>query len=90
MKRPLSSRLGVERHADPVVPDDLDQVRAAATKDVEIAAMRVTAERLLHLQRQECMPRRISVWPTASQTRTPEGVGIIRAAPPARGAGPPR
>ena len=23
------------------------------------------------------MPRRMSVWPTASHTRTPEGIGII-------------
>src|SRR4051812_12994680 len=44
--------LGVERHADSVVPDDLHQVCAAATEDVEIAAMRVTTQRLLHLQRQ--------------------------------------
>src|SRR4051812_16075050 len=48
----LLQPLRVKRHANPVVPDDLDEIRLAATKDVEIAAMRVTAERLLHLQRQ--------------------------------------
>src|SRR3712207_8594740 len=37
---PLLQSLGIKGHANPVVPDDLDQVRLAATKDVEIAAMR--------------------------------------------------
>jgi hypothetical protein len=44
--------LGVERHADPVVLNDFHQICATAAKDVEIAAVRVTAKRLLHLQRQ--------------------------------------
>src|SRR6266850_8357691 len=44
--------LGVKRHADPVVPDDLEQVPSGAPEDVKIARMRVAAQRLLHLQRQ--------------------------------------
>jgi hypothetical protein len=33
--------LGVERHADPVVPENLDQMAALAAEHVEIAAMRI-------------------------------------------------
>src|SRR6266850_2110338 len=44
--------LGVKRHADPVMPDDLEQVTSGASKDIKIARMRVAAQRLLHLQRQ--------------------------------------
>src|SRR5205823_15037623 len=35
-----------------VVPDDLDQIAADATEHIEIAGMRIAAERLLYLQRQ--------------------------------------
>jgi hypothetical protein len=34
------------------MPEDLDQVTSAASKNVKIAGMRVTLERFLHLQRQ--------------------------------------
>ena len=34
------------------MPDDLQQVTSGPSKDVKIAGMRVTAQRLLHLQRQ--------------------------------------
>src|SRR3954469_19456045 len=44
--------LRIERHADPVVPDDLDQITSRAAKNVQIAGVRVAAERLLHLQGQ--------------------------------------
>jgi hypothetical protein len=39
-------------HAKPIVPDDFDQVAAAAAENVEIAGMRIAPERLLHLQSQ--------------------------------------
>src|ERR1700680_4254956 len=44
--------LRVERHADPIVPDNLDQPASGSSKNVQIASMRVPAERLLDLQRQ--------------------------------------
>ena len=37
--------LGIQRHADAVVPDDLDQIATNAPEDIEIAGMRVAAER---------------------------------------------
>src|SRR3954470_3813586 len=48
----LFKTLGIERHADAVVPKDLDQVTAGATEHVEIARVWIPAKRLLHLQRQ--------------------------------------
>src|SRR3954470_21992437 len=44
--------LRIERHADPVMPDDFNQIASGAAKNVQIAGVRVAAERLLHLQRQ--------------------------------------
>src|SRR5947209_20314207 len=44
--------LGIERHADTIVPDDLDQIAADAPEHIEIAGMRIAAESLLYLQRQ--------------------------------------
>ncbi|KAF2174632.1 hypothetical protein K469DRAFT_686407 [Zopfia rhizophila CBS 207.26] len=44
--------LGVERHAEPIMPDDFNQVAATAPKNVEITGMRIAPERLLCLQRQ--------------------------------------
>src|SRR3954471_5414512 len=44
--------LRIERHANPVMPDDLDQVASGAAKNVQIADVRVAAKGLLHLQRQ--------------------------------------
>ena len=52
MKRPRLQPLGVERHADPVMPDDLDQVAPGASENVQIAGVRIAAKRLLDLQRQ--------------------------------------
>src|SRR5687767_2543467 len=42
--------LGVEREAEPVVPENLDQITSAATKGKDIARVRVATEVLLHLQ----------------------------------------
>ena len=33
--------VGIERHAEPIVPKDLDQLAALAAEHVEIAAMRL-------------------------------------------------
>src|ERR1700733_5058804 len=44
--------LGVKRHADAVMPNDLDQVASGTSENVKIAGMRIAAEHLLHLQRQ--------------------------------------
>jgi hypothetical protein len=62
--------LRVQRHADPVMPDDLDPDPPSAAKNVQIPGMGVTAERFLHLKRQSVHPLRMSVRPTANQTRT--------------------
>ena len=43
--------------------------------------MRIALQDLLHLVAKLFMPRRISVWPTTSQTRTPEGTGIRMSQP---------
>ena len=44
--------LGVQRGAQPVVPEDLDQLAAFAPEDVEIARVRIALQRLLDAQRQ--------------------------------------
>ena len=64
------------------MPENLDQVTTFATKDVQITGVRVALQYLLNLDRQAFMPRRMSVCPTASHTRTPEGTGIIAATAP--------
>lgn len=42
----------VERHANPVMPQDLDQVTLATPEAEDFAAMRIAAKALLNLQRQ--------------------------------------
>ncbi len=44
--------LGIERQADPIMPDDLHQITATPPEDVEVADMGIAAKGLLHLQRQ--------------------------------------
>jgi hypothetical protein len=46
-KAPLLQALGVERGAQPVVPEDLDELAALAPEDVKVAGMRVAPQRLL-------------------------------------------
>src|SRR5690606_4777394 len=41
--------LQIERHADAVMPEDLDQIAFAATEAEDLAAMGITAQALLHL-----------------------------------------
>src|SRR5665647_210013 len=48
----LLQSLGVERHAETVMPDDLDQVATRTSEDKEIARMGIALQRFLHLQRQ--------------------------------------
>ena len=43
--------------------------------------MGITLQLLLDLKRKPCMPRRMSVWPVAIQTRHPKGIRITIAAP---------
>src|ERR1700731_25827 len=42
--------LGVKRHAQPVVPKDLQQVTPLAAEHIQIASMRIALQRLLDLQ----------------------------------------
>src|SRR5664279_4695133 len=49
---PLLQPLGVERHAETVMPDDLDQIATRAAEDEEITGMRIAPQRFLDLQRQ--------------------------------------
>jgi hypothetical protein len=44
--------LGVQRGAQPIVPEDLDQLAALAPEDVKVAGMRVALQRLLDAQGQ--------------------------------------
>src|SRR5207237_1071297 len=76
--------LGVKRHADPVMPDDLEQVTSGASKAIKIARLRVAAQRLRTCSASPFMPLRMSVRPTASHTRTPLAAGIIVAPAPRR------
>src|SRR5882757_6743271 len=40
--------LGVERHAEAIVPENFDQLSVLAAEHIEIAAVRITLERFLH------------------------------------------
>src|SRR5690348_12876200 len=44
--------LGIQRHAQPIMPEDLHQIAALAAKHVELASMRIAAQCLLDLQGQ--------------------------------------
>src|SRR5258708_6117939 len=44
--------LGVERHAEAIMPENLDQLSVLAAEHIEIAAVRIALERFLHLQGQ--------------------------------------
>jgi hypothetical protein len=74
--------LGIQRHAKSVMPKNLDQVTSGTSEDVKIARMRIALQGLRTCRARPFMPRRISVRPIASQTRTPEGTAIVAA--PAR------
>ena len=41
MNRPAVQALGIKRQADSIVPEDLGQVAATASEDVEIASVRI-------------------------------------------------
>jgi hypothetical protein len=53
--------LGIKRHTETVMPEDLQKSAAAAPEDIEIAAMRVPPKGFLDQQRSEFIPRRMSV-----------------------------
>ncbi|MGY4473627.1 hypothetical protein [Bradyrhizobium sp. USDA 3364] len=57
---------GVERQADAVM--DIDQIAAAAPKDVEIPAWAWRFRLSWTLTARLCVPRCISAWPVAIQT----------------------
>jgi hypothetical protein len=59
------------------MPKNFQKITAFTAKDIKIASMWITPQRLLDLQSEPFMPRRISVAPVASQIRTPLGTGII-------------
>jgi hypothetical protein len=59
---------------------NLNEVAPAPTEHKEIAGVQIALQRLLHLQGRPFIPRRMSVWPVAIHTPTPEGMGIIAAA----------
>src|SRR3546814_2087079 len=44
--------LGIKRHADTIMPDDLAEVAAASPENIEIASKGIASETLLHLQGQ--------------------------------------
>src|SRR5882672_10227498 len=48
--------LGVERHAQTVMPDYLDQIAARTSEYKEIACMRIALQRLLNLKSQAIHP----------------------------------
>src|SRR3954471_10536689 len=68
--------LRIERHADPVVPDDLDQVTSGTAKTYKSPACGSRPSACCTCSANPFMPLRMSVRPTASQTLTPEGTGI--------------
>jgi hypothetical protein len=61
------------------VPEHLRQIASAAPENVEIAS--VGSRFNCSWKRKPCLPRRMSVWPVAIQTRHPEGIAITIAAP---------
>jgi hypothetical protein len=65
----------------PSCQKNFQQITALAPEDVKIPSVRIALQSLLHLQGRLFMPRRMSVVPVASQTRTFDGGTIIRAAP---------
>src|SRR6266545_2143050 len=48
----LLQPFGVQRHAETIMPDDLDQIAAPASKHKEIARMGIAPQRFLDLQSQ--------------------------------------
>src|SRR3546814_1076212 len=49
---PALETLGIKRHADTIMPDDLAEVAAASPENIEIASKGIASETLLHLQGQ--------------------------------------
>ena len=69
--------LGIKRRAKALVPGDLYQAAGAAAEDVKVAgALGSRFRPCCTCSARPCMPLRISVWPVATQTRTPPAIGI--------------
>jgi hypothetical protein len=49
------------------MPQNLDQIAAAAPEDVKIASVRIALQALLNCKSQALHARRMSVWPVAIQ-----------------------
>ena len=81
--------LGIKRQAQAIVPNRLQQRAAATPKDEDITRERIPTEPSCTSSARPGTPRRMSVWPVASQIRTLLAIGITRATPPARAAGRP-
>ena len=76
--RPCSSRFSVERHADPVVPDNLDQPAPGSSKNIEIADMRIPARApLAPATPSRSCPCAYPCGRPPATPRTPDGTGII-------------
>jgi general secretion pathway protein K len=48
--------LGIERHADSVMPENLDEIAATPSEHIQIAGVRIALHCLLHLERQAIHP----------------------------------
>jgi hypothetical protein len=70
---PALQPLGVERHANTVIPQNFDQVTSSASENVQIPACGSRFNTSWTCSARLFMPCRMSVWPTASHTRTPDG-----------------
>src|SRR3546814_10518252 len=79
---PALETLGIKRHADTIMPDDLAEVAAASPENIEIASKGIASETLLHLQGQAAhaaphvrVPRRD---PYRSEEHTSELQSLMR------------
>ena len=88
---PALETLGIKRHADTIMPDDLAEVAAASPENVEAARVGITSETLLHLQGQSsankkrCRPATETAMPlSASAKRSSSRVMSLRSSQMAR------
>jgi hypothetical protein len=74
--------LGIERHADAIVPENLHEVALAPAKAEELARVRSRPRPSWTFSARLFIPQRMSVMPPAIQTFTPAGNAIILGPPP--------
>ncbi len=82
--------LGIQRHSQAVVPEDLQKIASTTSENIDVADVWIARSACCTCRAKPFIPRRISVAPAASQTRTPDGGVIIRAEPISRGGAPPQ